>query len=77
MSHSKRTIGKTILKIGACGYGVYVFHQFILLYLYHHTAMPSQTGTYLLPWIGMVITVVVSVSLTLAVRQTKLGRRYL
>lgn len=74
---SKRTIGKTILKIGACGYGVYVFHQFILLYLYHHTAMPSQTGTYLLPWIGMAITVVVSVCLTLAARQTKLGRRYL
>jgi hypothetical protein len=72
-----RAIGKTILKIGACGYGVYVFHQFILLYLYCYTAMPSQTGTYLLPWIGMVITVVVSVSLTLAVRQTKLGRRYL
>lgn len=73
----KRTIGKTILKIGACGYGVYVFHQFILLYLYRYTTLPSLTGTYLLPWIGMMITVVISVCLTLAVRQTKVGRRYL
>ena len=72
-----RTIGKTILKIGACGYGVYVFHQFILIYLYCYTTLPSLTGTYLLPWIGMAITVVVSVCLTLAARQTKLGRRYL
>lgn len=73
----KHTIGKTILKIGACGYGVYVFHQFILLYLYRYTALPSLTGTYLLPWIGMVITVIVSVCMTLAARQTKIGRKYL
>ena len=73
----KRTIGKTILKIGACGYGVYVFHQFLLLYLYRYSTLPSLTGTYLLPWIGMMITIIVSVCLTLAARQTKVGRRYL
>lgn len=70
-------IGKFILKVGACGYGVYVFHQFILVYLYRYTELPNVVGTYLLPWVGIVITTVFAVSLTFAVRSTKTGRKYL
>ena len=70
-------IGSFILKVGVCGYGVYVFHQFILVYLYRYTELPTVAGTYLLPWVGIVITTIVSVSLTLAVRSTKVGRKYL
>lgn len=74
---NRHTLGKTVLKIGVCGYGVYVFHQFILVYLYRHTELPSVCGTYRLPWTGFLITTVLSVSLTLLVRQTKIGRKYL
>lgn len=70
-------IGKTIIKIGACDYGVYVFHQFILVALYSYTSLPDLIGTYWLPWVGLVITVAVSVALTLLVRSTKIGRKYL
>ena len=71
------TIGNFILKVGVCGYGVYVFHQFILVYLYRYTELPNVVGTYMLPWVGIVITIVLSVLLTLSVRSTKVGRKYL
>ena len=74
---SGHAIGSFILKVGVCGYGVYVFHQFILVYLYRYTELPTIGGTYLLPWVGIVITTVAAVSLTLAVRSTKIGRKYL
>ncbi len=73
----RHSLGKIIIKIGACGYGVYVFHQFILVYLYRYTDFPSLCGTYLLPWTGFLVTVVLSVLLTLVVRSTKFGRKYL
>jgi len=74
---SGHSIGSFILKVGVCGYGVYVFHQFILVYLYRYTELPTVAGTYLLPWIGIVITTIVAVLLTLAVRSTEIGRKYL
>ena len=70
-------LGQVIIKIGACGYGVYVFHQFILKWLYGYTQLPDFAGTYMLPWLALVITTLLSVTLTLLVRQTKIGRRYL
>ena len=73
----KHILSDIIIKIGACGYGVYVFHQFILVYLYRYTEFPQICGTYGLPWAGFGVTVIFSVLLTLAVRSTKIGRRYL
>ena len=70
-------INDTVIKIGTCGYGVYVFHQFILVYLYRYTSLPVEIGTYALPWFGFVVTTIISICLTLLVRQTKIGRRYL
>lgn len=73
----KHELSQVIIKIGACGYGVYVFHQFILMYLYRYTIVPSVAGTYMLPWVGFAITLVLSTALTLLIRLTKVGRKYL
>ena len=70
-------ISDFILKIGVCGYGVYVFHQFVLVRMYDKTPLPEILGTYWLPWVGLAVATVVSVLLTLAVRSTKLGRKFL
>ena len=70
-------INAFILKVGVCGYGVYVFHQFVLVWMYYKTSLPEMLGTYWLPWVGLAITTVVSVLLTLAVRSTKIGRKFL
>lgn len=71
------TISNFVLKVGVCGYGVYLFHQFILIYLYRLTSLPQILGTYWLPWMSLLITIVISVSLTLLVRKTSVGRKYI
>lgn len=66
-----------IINIGTCGYGVYVFHQFILKYLYLYTGLPAISGTLCMPWIAFMITIIVSLAMTVVLRKTALGKRYL
>lgn len=66
-----------IIKLGACGYGVYVFHQFILVYLYQYTGLPAFGGTLWLPWMAFMITTAISLVMTMMLRKTQLGRKYL
>ncbi len=73
----KHKVGDTMIKIGTCGYGVYVFHQFFLKYAYNLTDYPIWTGTYWMPWIAFVVTVILSTVLTLLCRSTPLGKKYL
>ncbi|MCH5307072.1 MAG: acyltransferase family protein [Prevotella sp.] len=74
---AKHHIGSIIILIGSCGYGVYVIHQFVLVYLYRYTSFPQITGTMLMPWVALVITIVVSLLLTMGIRKTSFGRKYL
>ena len=55
-------------------YGVYIFHQFILKYLYYQTSLPEWTGSYLLPWVGLGITFPLSIILSILLLKTKFGR---
>ena len=71
------SIGKIMLKIGACAYGAYLFHQFILKYLYYKMEFPSYTGTMMMPWVAFLITLVLATLLTLLARSTKVGKKYL
>lgn len=73
----KHAINKFLLNVGVCGYGVYIFHQFILVHIYDQANLPQILGTYLMPWVSMIFTIVISVILTLLVRKTKLGKMYL
>ena len=66
-----------IIYIGTLGYGVYVFHQFILRWLYYNTSMPSDVGGFWYPWIGLVVALVFSVLLTILFRKFELGRKLL
>ena len=58
---------------GVC-FGVYLFQQFILQILYYKTTLPSLVGPYWLPWIGLIITLIVSYILTKLTLKTKIGR---
>jgi len=73
----KHEVSELIIKLGACGYGVYVFHQFILVYLYRYTNIPLLLGTYYLPWVACLITTTVSLAMTLLLRKTAVGRKFL
>lgn len=55
-------------------YGVYVYHQFILVFLYFYTPLVSVCHPLLVPWIGLVVTFFVSLLLTKVTLKTKVGR---
>lgn len=73
----KHEVSDMIINLGTCGYGVYVFHQFILKYLYLYTELPAISGTLCMPWIAFIITIIVSLIMTMMLRKTALGKRYL
>lgn len=60
--------------VNALCFGVYVYQQFILKYLYYSTSLPSLTGTYLLPWVGCIVTVVLSTICAYLTVKTKVGK---
>lgn len=65
---------ETVIKSSKLCYGVYVYHQFILIYLYYRTELPQILGTYLLPWFSCIITLVLSILFTNISLKSKFGR---
>ncbi len=46
--------------IGALCFGVYVYQEFIIKYLYYYTDLPYRISYLLLPWVAFVITLILS-----------------
>lgn len=57
----------------AC-FGIYLFQQFILNWMYYYTSIPTIVGPYLLPWLGFLIATVVSYLLAAILVKTRFGR---
>ena len=55
-------------------YGVYVFHQFILVYLYQYTNFYSVFGDIFTPWVAFLMIVSLSILMANLALKTKLGR---
>lgn len=55
-------------------FGVYIFQQFILKYIVYNGAIISLLGSYWLPWVAFVITLLLSVVLSWGLLKTKVGR---
>ena len=70
-----KTLPKYIYEIGTLCFGVYLYQQFILQYLYYYTNLPILIGNEMLPWIGFAITLLCSVFLSYITRKTKFGRK--
>lgn len=66
--------GSKIIAINNLCMGIYIFHQFILQFLYYDTSIPIILGSIWLPWFGTIVTLVLSVVLSLAMRHNKYGR---
>ena len=54
--------------------GVYIFHQFILMFLDYHTTFPAFCGSIVYPWFSIFISMPVSVLLSYTLRLTKIGK---
>ncbi len=59
---------------GYC-FGVYLFQQFILKYLYYKTNFPVTVGIYAMPWVASIITLVLSIFFTHLMLKTRMGRK--
>ena len=70
---SKYRLTNTLLETNNLCFGVYLLQQFILLILYYKTSMPLVCGTYLLPWVGFVITLFLSIVIASIIKKTKIG----
>ena len=55
-------------------FGMYIFQQFILQFLYYKSELPTIVGQYWLPWIGLSITLILSYLLTSICRKSRMGR---
>ncbi|WP_345739883.1 acyltransferase [Parabacteroides johnsonii] len=70
----RHNIPQKLVKINGACFGIYLFQQFILLILYYNTPLPQIVGTYWLPWVGLFITLPVSLLLSRALLKTSAGR---
>ena len=70
----KQQVSIQLLQFNACCFGIYIFHQFILEYLYYFISLPLFCGTYWLPWCGLLLALLVSFGLTWLLRRIKIGK---
>ena len=76
---SKKDISqcKVLLKLSDCCFGVYIFQQFILKYIYDETAIPTFLDPYMLPWTSFPVALCASILLTMIIRCSYIGKKIL
>lgn len=75
---SKRNqISDKLISLSNCCFGTYIVQQFILEILYYKTAIPVFMNAYMLPIMGFLIALILSVTLTYLIRTTNFGRSLL
>lgn len=72
--HGKSITNGALLFLGKSSYGIYIFHQFILVLLYYHTSLSSNLSPYLIPWFGLIVSLILSMVCTYFMLRTKVGR---
>lgn len=70
----KLQLKSRVITLSSCCFGVYLFQQFILVYLYDYTNIPWMLNSMLLPWCFFIITLLLSVLFTQVVRMSNAGR---
>lgn len=71
----KVLVASWVINLSGLCFGIYLFQQFILQILYYKTSLPSLAGPYWLPWVGLVVTLILSYLLTKLSLKTKIGRQ--
>ena len=61
-------LSKSYINIGSLCFGVYVYHEFIIKYLYYFSDLPIKVGHINLPWIAFGVTLVLSLLLAKAAK---------
>jgi hypothetical protein len=67
-------LSSNVFYLSSVCYGVYVYHQFILEYLYYYTSFPFFVGELFLPWVSFILVLFISYILTFLSLKTRIGR---
>lgn len=62
-----------VIRFGGYCFGIYIFQQFILQFLYYHTGFPQYVGELLLPWLGFILSLLFSFAIVYLLKKTKFG----
>lgn len=54
----------SIIKFPKASFGIYLFHQIILMLIYYHSPLPSLFGSTFIPWVGLICTSIISYFIT-------------
>lgn len=68
-------IGTFIVRVAAASFGIYLFHQFILQWLYYKTEISLIVGPYWLPWFGFLISIISSFIISDLLLKFNVGKR--
>lgn len=72
---SNHKLSSISIKIGTYCFGVYLFQQFLLQGLYYHTELPMHLSSDLLPCVSFPVTLMLSIGLSVMLKNTKIGER--
>lgn len=75
--HTRKTDFKCsnfTIRLSSVCYGVYIFHQFILVYIYYHTSLPCLLGQFL-PWVSFILTLLISYLITIVFLRFDFGKK--
>ena len=59
---------------GDIWFGLYIYHQIIMMWLYYHTSLPTYTTNIWLPWIVLGLTLLSSYLLVVCTLKLRVGR---
>lgn len=65
---------KLFFSANAICYGVYIYQQFILQFIYYKTPIALNVNIYILPWLALIITLVISILFAILTLKTKFGK---
>jgi hypothetical protein len=69
-----KQLSKFTISLASCCFGIYLIHQFILMWLYYNTNFAILVGAYLMPWLGFAIVLTISYLLSFLLLKNKLGK---
>lgn len=72
---NNHTLSNLVIKMGMLCFGIYLYQQFILIFLYYYTDLPILCGNMLLPWVGFCLTLFCSTIFTYITKLTRIGKK--
>lgn len=67
-------LSKWVVTCGSLCFGIYIFHQFILKWLYYKTTMSMVMDSHFLPFVAALVALVISTTIAFILIKTRVGR---